>query len=552
VAASDLDADGDLDLAVGGSGGLFELTNEGGNANRWLSLRLRGLTKGNSKNNILGIGSTIEVRDGRAYQFREAATDVTHFGLGSLASAPVVRVVWTNGVPQNRLDLATNQTIVEEQLLKGSCPFVYAWNGEEIEFVTDLLWGAPIGLPLAPGAWTPADPSELVHLPQAQPAGSHYDLRITEELWEAAFFDHVRLWVVDYPEDVEVASSLRVLPGAETPEKVLGTRQLRAPVAAWDGAGREVTARIAQRDEIYADGWTASPYQGVASELWNFTFDLGEAPAAPVRLLLDGWIFPADASLNLAVAQRADLGNPPPRLEVETPDGWQVLMEAMGFPAGKTKTMVIDTPALPEGARRLRIVTGQWLSWDRSAWSTQPSDSEPKVVAKLDAGVAELRSRGFSKVERRAPNAPHHFDYARTTTDSPWLPFPGNYTRFGDVRELLTEVDDRTVVMAAGDEMHMIFDASSLAPPADGWRRTVFLESHGWDKDADRNTGEGLEVAPLPFHAMSAYPYGPNDRYPARLAPYVSEWLTRRVDADLRLGESPAPAAERSPAPQPR
>jgi Flp pilus assembly protein TadD len=546
LAVSDLDLDGDLDLIAGGPTGLVQLTNEGGNGNHWLSLRLRGLTKGNSKNNILGLGTSIEVRDGLAYQFHEAQGDVVHLGLGSRPAAKVVRVTWTNGVPQNRLDLATNQTIVEEQLLKGSCPFVYAWDGEQIAFVTDLLWGAPLGLPLAPNVWTSSDPSELVHLPQAHSSGGRYDLRITEELWEAAFFDKLRLWVVDYPQDLEIASNLRVEPGRQLPERVLATRALRPLAAAWDGEGNEVTRQVADRDEIYADGFAVSPYQGVAGDLWSFTLDLGEAPGAPIRLHLDGWIFPADASLNLAVAQRDDLGNPPPRLEVETETGWQALMPSMGFPAGKTKTMVVDTPPLPDGARRLRIVTGQWLSWDRIAWSTAPADEDLRIVAKLSPASADLRYRGFSRLVRQAPNAPHTFDYAESTELSPWLPFPGAYTRFGDVRELLDEADDRTVVMAPGDEMRVLFDASALPEPPEGWRRAVFLESHGWDKDADRNTGEGLRVEPLPFRAMSAYPYGPGEKYPAHLQTYVEEWQTRRVNGDLRLQADSSVGGRRS------
>lgn len=535
VRAIDMDGDGDLDLLVGGETGVHQARNEGGNKNRWLSLQLRGLTKGNSKNNVLGYGATVEILNGRAFQFREVEADRVHFGLGSQPKADVVRVVWTNGVPQNRLELDANQTIVEEQLLKGSCPFLYTWDGERIAFVTDLLWGAPLGLPLAPGVWTGADPSELVHVPTAKPSGGRYDLRITEELWEAAFFDRVRLWVVDHPSSLEAASSLRIIPGQEVPDRVLATRDLRPVTAAWDGGGAQVTDRIARRDEVYADGFESSPYQGVAAEEWTFTFDLGQAPGGPVRLHFDGWIFPADASLNLAIAQRDDLGNPPPALEVETTDGWQVLMPSMGFPAGKTKTMVVDTPPLPPGARKLRIVTGQWLSWDRIAWSTQPADDEVRVVARLEPESADLHSRGFSRLVRHAPNGPHLFDYADSTAISPWLEFPGRYTRFGDVRELLLEGDDRYVVMAAGDEIRLLFDASQLPAPKEGWTRTVFLESYGWDKDADRNTGEGLQVAPLPYRGMTAYPYGPGDHYPAHLEAYVEEWLTREISATPTL-----------------
>jgi hypothetical protein len=272
----------------------------------------------------------------------------------------------------------------------------------------------------------------------------------------------------------------------------------------------------------------------VAAAPWAFTFDLGEAPAAPIRLHLDGWIFPADASLNLAAGQRTDLVSAPPRLEVETAAGWQVLLPAMGFPAGKTKTMVVDTPALPPGARRLRIVTGQWLHWDRVAWTTTPADGEPLVVAKLLPELAELRARGFSRPYRSAPNGPHRADYASVTTDSPWLPLPGRYTRYGDVGELVAAADDRTAILAAGDELALRFATASLPPPPAGWRRSVFLESHGWDKDADRNTWEATRLEPLPFRAMSGYPYAPGERYPdtPELRRYREEWLTRKVDGE--------------------
>ena len=547
LVAGDLDADGDLDLVAGGPGGLWRFDNQGGNKNHWLRVRLRGLAKGNSKNNLFGVGSVVEVRSGPALQFREASGDVVHFGLGSRASADSLRVVWTNGVPQQRLQPKGNQTIVEEQLLKGSCPFLYAWDGQRMEFVTDLLWNAPLGLPVAPGAWAAADPRELVHAPAARADGGIYRLRVSEELWEAAFFDQTRLWVVDYPVGVEVASNLRVVPGTVpdpahlAPERVLASRHVQPVAAAWDGTGHEVTAKVAHRDEVYADGYQASRYQGVAPE-WNFTFDLGDAftsnAARGVRLLLDGWIFPADASLNLAVAQRRDLPYLAPRLEVETEQGWRTLMAAMGHPAGKTKTMVVDTPPLPAGSHRLRIVTSLWLHWDRIAWSVETADEAPTVVAKLLPSLAELRFGGYSEVRRSAPNGPHGFNYAVRTTTAPWLPFPGHYTRYGDVRELLLEADDRNVILASGDEIALEFDASELPPAPPGARRTVFLESFGWDKDADRNTWQAQQMEPLPYAAMGGYPpmlgprtareeFGSKLSAPPELNEYRRRWLTR-------------------------
>lgn len=542
LAARDLDADGDLDLLVAGAEGLHRLENRGGDRNKHLSIRLRGLTQGNSKNNVFGVGSVVEARAGDAYQYREASGDVVHLGLGTVDELDVLRVVWTNGVPQNRLAVATDQRIVEEQLLKGSCPFLYAWDGERMAFVTDLLWGAPLGLPVAEGAWAGADPSELVRVDGVVPDGEgRIALAVTEELWEAAFFDHLRLWAVDHPADVEVASALRIVPGATTPEEVRASRDLRPMAAVWDGEGREVGGRVAIRDDVYADGYRPSRYQGVAAAPWTFTFDLGAAPAAPIRLHLDGWIFPADASLNLAVAQRDDLPYLAPRLEVETAAGWQTLIASMGHPAGKTKTMVVDTPPLPAGASRLRIVTSLWLHWDRLAWTPLADDAAAQVVARLDPEIAELRYRGFSRQERPAPNGPHRAVYDDVRSESPWLPFAGRYTRFGDVRELLAVPDDRSVILAPGDEIALVFATAALPAPAAGWRRTYFLESHGWDKDADRNTWEAQQVEPLPFRAMSGYPYGPGESFPSTPAhrAYVEEWLTRELPATESETRSP-------------
>lgn len=530
---ADLDFDGDLDLVATGPAGLYRLENIGGNQNHWLRVQLRGLAKGDGKNNFFGLGSTLELFLGEAYQFREVTEPIMHLGLGENRCPDLLRVVWTNGVPQNRIGCPENdQSVVEEQILKGSCPFLYTWNGDKIDFVTDLLWGAPLGMPIAEGQWAAADPQEIVHLPGAQSIEGIYDLRITEELWEAAFFDHVRLWIVDHPVETEIASTLRVVPGESIDDRIVAAASVRPVQAAWDGEGRNVTERVRKRDDIYAGGYPIGRYQGVTPRPWSFTFDLGQEQSDIFRLFLDGWIFPADASLNLAVSQRRE----PPiltRLEALTTDGWEVVLAKLGHPAGKTKTMVIDVPKHTQPLRRLRIVSSKWLAWDRIAWSRDLRDDQVLVRARLDPLRADLRYRGFSRRVRVSPNAPHTYDYGLVSENSPWLPFPGSYTRYGDVRELLLEADDRSVILAPGDELRLTFDASGLEPVAAGWKREVFLESHGWDKDADRNTYAPEQMEPLPFRAMSGYPFAEGESFPDTLEmrAYRESWLSRTVES---------------------
>lgn len=84
-----------------------------------------------------------------------------------------------------------------------------------------------------------------------------------------------------------------------------------------------------------------------------------------------------------------------------------------------------------------------------------------------------------------------------------WPDLVGFYTRFGDVRPLLTAVDDRYVILNAGDEIALRFDAPA-APPA-GWVRDYVFVSDGWEKDGDLNTSYSKTVHPLPSHDRPEY-----------------------------------------------
>ncbi|MCA1610298.1 MAG: VCBS repeat-containing protein [Acidobacteria bacterium] len=135
--AVDADGDGDLDLAlVTPEGGAILLENDGGNSNAWIDVALEGLPTGSAKVNRLGFGSEIEIKAGTLYAFRTAARAVTRIGLGGARRPDVLRVVWTNGVPQNALAPAAKTVVREVQQLKGSCPFVYAFDGKRWSFVT--------------------------------------------------------------------------------------------------------------------------------------------------------------------------------------------------------------------------------------------------------------------------------------------------------------------------------------------------------------------------------------------------------------------------------
>jgi hypothetical protein len=68
-------------------------------------------------------------------------------------------------------------------------------------------------------------------------------------------------------------------------------------------------------------------------------------------------------------------------------------------------------------------------------------------------------------------------------------------------------------ILGSGDEMRLVFDAPADGPPA-GWTRDFLLKVDGWAKDRDPNTAYSTSVEPLPFHAMTRYPYPANEHYP--------------------------------------
>src|SRR5262249_14520719 len=131
----------------------------------------------------------------------------------------------------------------------------------------------------------------------------------------------------------------------------------------------------------------------------------------------------------------------------------------------------------------------------RARGSTQPFPKEQAPerqaihIAELPLVSADLHYRGFSiPVSDPRHQKPDSFDYQHVLAHAPWNPFLGNYTRYGEVGELLSRADDRLVVMAAGDEMTVRFSAWGLPPLKPGWKRDFFLYASGYAKDGEPNT----------------------------------------------------------------
>ena len=538
-AVGDYDNDGDLDLFfINTEGQLRTLQNDGGNQNNWLQVRLEGITAGNNKVNRDGIGSKLEVKVGDLYQLQYVTEQVSHFGLGAFDAADVVRVVWTNGVPQNVVKPQARQRILEKQVLKGSCPFLYVYDGEHYQFVTDLLWRAPLGLVTSMGFVAPDETKDFVKISgtQIQPKSGKYSIQITEELWETAYFDEVKLIAVDHPVDTDIFVNEQYTPPPFAEFNIYGVAEKRFPKSAVDHHGEDVSDALKAFDYRYAVEHAPGAYQGVV-EPHAIVLDLGNVPNdTPLTLFLSGWIFPTDTSINVALFQNPRINPRFPSVAVKDKTGeWRTVIDRVGLPAGKNKTITVDlTGKFLSDDRRVRIETDMQIYWD-TTFFTVGTQAVPMEVTTLNPDSADLHYRGFSEMYRPNPHAPHLFDYQKVTKSAQWRDLAGYYTRYGDVAPLLQEVDDMYVILNAGDEITVEFEASRLPTLKVGWVRDFILYSDGWDKDGDINTLTSQTVEPLPFHGMSSYPYPDTEHYPNDEVHrrYQLEYNTRRVEHRL-------------------
>jgi len=541
----DYDNDGDLDILLAGLRNTVHLLrNDGGNANNYLVVRLAGLRTGSSKNNYFGIGAKVEVKAGTLYQMRVMSDPIAHFGLGDRDSADVVRVVWSNGVPQNRFNPERNQTVVENQVLKGSCPWLYGWNGKKYEFVTDVLWASALGMPLGimgkERSYAFANSTdEYLKIPgeKLKPKNGKYSLQFTSELWETPYVDRLNLLVIDHPDSVDIFIDEKFTPPPFPPLRIYTVSKRHLPVSARDNYGNDVLREISYPDKKYVSSLVPTRYQGIM-EPHDLILDLGDLSGADsVFLFLYGWVFPTDASINVNTAQSGSINLIPPSLQVIDEQGnWKTVINNIGFPKGKNKTLVVNlsdkfTSSVKD--YRIRIRTNMQIYWDQIFYSTNVGNS-PLVNVRLKPVAADLHYRGFSKVTRETPYSPHIPDYQTVTTEPKWRDLTGFYTAYGDVLSLLLESDSKYIIMNAGDELTVEFDATQVPALPSDWSRDFIFYNDGWLKDGDLNTAHGQTVEPLPFHSMGSYPYGRDKSYPAdeeHLA-YLRTYNTRKVTTE--------------------
>ncbi len=534
IATADFDGDGTTDLLITQNHGpAVLLKNVGANKNHWLRLSLKGLNDNKS-----AIGTKVEVFSGGNRQKYEIygsngylgqnSTDIV-IGLGQEKQADVVRMLWPTGVLQDEVEIAADQTesITEIDRRGSSCPTLFAWDGKAYTLVADMLGAGAIGHWVAPDERNIARPVEYVKLDRSlQPKDGKLSFRFMEPLEEAVYLDRVRLLAVDHPAALNVYPNEYFASNPPYPPfKVIFSRDAHPPVAAVDDHGHDVLPNLLAHNFI--GDFKVLQFSGF-TEPHSLELDLGkDYDGGPLWLLMHGEIEYFTAT-SMYAASQAGLEPIAPYVEALNAEGkWVRLIDDLGFPAGGPRTMTADLSGkLPMGARHLRITTNLQIYWD-SILISRTKQEQPAQVTDVPLARADLDFHGFPRKIENQPPGNVAYIYEQASATGPYSRPAGNYTRYGDVLPLLTNLDDRLAVFGSGDEIKLDFDPSNLPPVPSGWTRDYFFAAEGYEKDMDFYAFDFDRVTPLPYAAMKNYP--PQQMFPldASHLDYLLEYNTR-------------------------
>ncbi|MGB2890414.1 MAG: FG-GAP-like repeat-containing protein [Candidatus Acidiferrales bacterium] len=544
IVAFDYDGDGATDLLITQNfAPPVLLRNQGANKNNWMQLALKG-----EHDNKNAIGTKVEVYAGAmrqkwevpgAYGYLSQGPAEVHVGLGAAREADIVRMLWPTGVLQDEVSLraGSSHLLAEIDRRGSSCPIVFVWNGRRYEFLADIIGPGIVGHWIGPNQRNVPDPNEYLKVAgsEVRPRNGKISFKLLEPMEELDYLDQVRLVAVDHPVGVEVYPNEYFASNPPFPEfKVIASQGARPPVGAWDDKGRDVLPLLLERDRKYVMDFPDEPFQGFAA-MHTLELDLGPwDPSHPLRLLMDGFTDYFTAN-SMYAAWQAGIQPLAPYVEALDSSGkWLRVIDDMGFPAGLARTMIADlTGKLPAGTRRIRIVTNLKVYWDRIRVDNS-SPELPYRLSEVPLASGRLEFRGYPRVVEGNPRNDITYIYEDVSLTGPYTRQAGNYTRYGDVRELVEKTDEKYAIYGSGDEVSTDFDPSHLPALPAGWARDYFFYADGFAKDMDFYAAYGDTVAPLPFHTLVPYPYPANISYP-----YDAEHLKYFIDYNTRPVSGP-------------
>jgi len=408
----------------------------------------------------------------------------------------------------------------------GSCPFLFTWDGDDFKFEADEFAAGKLALQTSKGYRkpNPLDYHMLATIPAVKNGALEY--KLVEERDETDYLDQVKLFTVDAPADRDIYIERSQAEGVgqfTTLDAVIHTtaKNLQPPPSVrWLNTGQDVRSKLAASDQDYV---VLNSDRNVGFKYQTLELELGDVQSAPqTKLVIDGRTMIPSSPAGRAYSRQF---GPQVKFEVQDASGNWVAVPTTNTilpkPPEFTRPFVLDLSKIwISDSRRVRLTYLYKTYIDSILLDT--SADVPVTITELPLLSADLQPHGFNF----RSGAGELFEYVYgSPSAAPRYKLPGNYTRFGAVAPLLGAIDDKFVIFGGGDEITMRFDPPATTP-SDVTRRFLFL-SNGYYKDLKENVQHTVE--PLPFAAMSNFPYPATESYPtdADHQQYLSEWNTR-------------------------
>jgi len=424
--------------------------------------------------------------------------------------------------PSITVNLQSQITVTASFTGGTSCPSLFVWNGTSYNYVQEISNHGWLGYTRYvnedgsleywrnnPWDYIPLNKNQL------QSTNGSYNINLGQ-LWDEIFFvDTAYMMVVDHPSDQNVYSTMveqyidpnymgQIYTVSKNPlEPVSAFNEIVNVVngTVYDSNEKvDALSQISKTDGVFTTGFNGKYSQAWNNQTWNrLTLNLGNLTGASqiklvVRALVD-W-GPADSyTLWMDKFYGTQVPNhteptPTPFMEVKAANGnWVRVPESRQFPLPPdtlARTYVVDLTGL--------FSTNDYSLRISNFWNVTFDYIGVDTTAQQNVTIQKIN-----------PQANLYQEFVSPATSS------GNFTRYGNVTELLLNEDDEFVVGRQGDTISLQFPTDNLAPMLEGMERDYFFFVACWFKVEYANygfgPGFGFTVDPLPFHNMSGFPY---------------------------------------------
>ncbi|MFZ7137948.1 MAG: CARDB domain-containing protein [archaeon] len=428
---------------------------------------------------------------------------------------------WNDGPTSlvRTVDLNRRTSLTATYLNCKSCPSLYVWNGEEYWYTAEISDGTGyLGifdyfredgslsfLYSVPWDYTKLNSSRIA------PRNGYYDMTITQKWDEIGYIDSATLVYVDHPEDTDVFSTKATYLYDLDEQGTIYTvnDNPSAPISCVNSTGHDMLELVSKRDGITTKG---NEFTWDTLEL-----DLGDlSDAQQIKLLVAGTIIYSTGEQQGEWAEQfynqpGEQPFPPPYMEVKDAQGnWIAVPDNRQLPLLDVTPdcfAVNLTGLFQHGDYKLRIHTFFNTEFDYIAVDT--TTQKDITIQEIPVSFANL-TQAFT-----------------TNSNS-----TGNFTRYGEVTELLQNPDNKYAIIRQGDQIALQYLADDLPPVPEGMERDYFLFASVWFK-VDGLFYVDFTVDPLPFHEMSCFPYDMElESYPYDLEHqnYLKEYNTRVIE----------------------